>query len=762
MIVKADDIEANLLRRCLRYSAKYVDEVCLTITGENEECEKVAKEFDAKVSHFTWVNDFAKARNFNFSQATGDYILWLDCDDVLRGGERLREVVEKMAKEHVDAGVMNYLYAFNEKRECIVNHLKTRIVKNYGCVEWVGELHEDFDAKRELKSYFIEDIEVLHLTNDERSQESAKRNTEIAKTFKKKHPDDPRGLYLVANALMGEQKYKESIPFWLEFVEKSGSEEEKYLAYLFLCDIHKEDFEKAEEFALKALALRPSYPNAYFKLGELAYNKRKLDIARNFIEIGTQLPVPEKEIIVFNPREYDYYPLMMLLNIAFDKGEFVKVGVLLDKLNEMFPNDENIKRKKSLYDFHVGELKDVDEVLKKAENLSGEELKTYIDGLSEKMRMHPKVCVLYNENFRKDASSGKDLVYYCGFTTKAWSPKQTAVGGSEEAVINLTREFAKLGWNVTVYNNCGKDAGTYDGVEYKPFWMFNVRDKQDVTIYWRHPRFVDYHEHGKAFVDMHDVIPAGEFTKERLAKIEKVFLKSNAHRVLFPNVPDEKVVLVPNGINVSMFEKKGKKNPYLILNTSSPDRHLDATLDIFEELIKRQPEKPWKLAWYYGWGVYDDVHANNNGMMDWKKKQVERFEKLVKEGRAEGGYMLKQEEIAKKYLEAGVFLYPTQFYEIDCISARKARAAKCFAVTSDFAALEETNTGGLLVHTDGKKWGKESTFGDTENLSEYIERILSIADTLEVNEKPLNECASDAKRFDWKETANVWDSQLKK
>ena len=748
MIVKADDKEAKLLDRCLSYVEKYVDEVCLTITGDNKECERVAKKYNAKVSHFDWVNDFSKARNFNFSQAAGDYILWLDADDCLRGAENLKEVVQKMKDGHVDAGVMNYLYAFNEKKECVVTHLKTRIVRNDGCVKWVGELHEDFEASRELKSYFIEDIEVLHLTDEKRSQQSAERNTVIAKKYLDDHKDDPRGLYLVANALMGEGKYKESIPFWLEFVEKSQSDEEKYLAYLFLADLHKETPD-CEGFALKALALRPSYPNAYFKLGEYAYARRKLDVARNFIEIGTQLPVPDKEIIVFNPREYDYVPLMTLMNIAFDKGEFTKVGMILDKLNKAFPNDENIERKKALYDFHIGELAEVDKVIAEAEKLKGEDLRKFIDGLSEKMRMHPKVCVLYNLNFIKETSTGKDLVYYCGYTSKAWSPKQTSVGGSEEAVINLSREFSKLGWNVTVYNNCGKDAGEYDGVKYLPFWMYNSRDKQDVTIYWRHPRFVDYHEYGKAFVDMHDVLPSGEFTKERLSKIEKVFVKSKSHRILFPNIPDEKTQIVPNGVDLRMFDVEVKRNPYLVLNTSSPDRHLESTLNVFEELIKKS-DKPWKLAWWYGWGVYDEVHRDNKEMMDWKRTQMARFDKLVKEGRAEGGTMLPHSEIAKKYLEAGVFLYPTSFMEIHCISALKAQAAGCRVITSDFAALNETVQFGTKIHTDGRKWGTENTFGDG-NTETYVDAILSndnLFDTEDVEEW--------SKQFSWDNIAKRW------
>lgn len=754
MIVKADDNEAKLLNRCLRYVSKYVDEICLTITGENKSCENIAKKYKAKVSHFEWVKDFATARNFNFSQATGDYILWLDCDDVLKGAEHLKETVETMMKEHVDAGVMHYLYDFNEQRECTVKHLKTRIVKNDGCVKWVGEVHEDFDASRELKSYFIEDIQVLHLTEEKRSRESAQRNTEIAFSIMEKKPKDPRSLYLIANALMGEGKYKESIPYWLKFVDQSQSDEEKYLAYLFLADLNNDDYELAQFYALKALNIRPSYPNAYFKLGQFAMKQRKLDNARNFIEIGLQLPVPELEIIVFNPREYDYHPLNMLLDIAFEKGEFVKVGYILDNLLKLYPGDESVKNKKAIYDFQVGELKEVDTIIENAEKLTGDDLRAYINGLTNKLRMHPKICTLYNENFIKIESSGKDLVYYCGYTTKSWSPKQTSVGGSEEAVINLTRELAKLGWNVTVYNNCGKDSGTYDSVTYKPFWSYNVRDKQDVTIYWRHPRFVDYHEHGKAFVDMHDVLPSGEFTKERLAKIEKVFVKSNAHRILFPTIPDEKIMVVPNGINLEMFEGNMKRNPYLILNTSSADRHLDSTLDIFEELIKRQPEKPWKLAWYYGWGVYNDVHENNPEMLAWKDKQTARFDDLKAQGRAEGGEMISHTEVAQKYLESGVFLYPTEFYEIDCISARKAQIAGCKVVCSNFAALKETVQFGLKIHTEGEKWGKEATFGDT-NTDAYVEAILSQDDFYEKEE-----VKEWSKQFSWDALAKKWNSEI--
>src|SRR6266404_1156354 len=87
LIVKGSNEEAEALDKCLSLNDFYVDGVFITITQPNEAVEKICKKWGAIVSHFEWCNNFAKARNFNFSQVTNDYthILWLDADDGLRG-----------------------------------------------------------------------------------------------------------------------------------------------------------------------------------------------------------------------------------------------------------------------------------------------------------------------------------------------------------------------------------------------------------------------------------------------------------------------------------------------------------------------------------------------------------------------------------------------------------------------------------------------------------------------------------------------------
>ncbi len=751
--------EHELLARCLKYVASYVDEICITQAGEkpSKEMSAVIKAYGGKESFFKWTKNFAEARNFNFEQATGDYIFWCDTDDIVKHAFQLRNLVKMMDEKKVECVAMNYLYDFNENKECTVKHVKTRIVQR-GCVKWVGAVHEDFEKLREISTFFTKDMEVMHIKDKERSDNSAKRNLEIAKNEMEMHPDDPRSLWLSANGYWGVGDIPKAIEMFELFVKESSSDDEKYIAYLTLSSL-----KKTEDDALKALSLKPTLPNAYFRMAEVKFDQGKYLNCISFLELGLQLPIPETEIVVYNPRDYDYNPLMLMMKAYWKIGRTKKSVEIINEMAEMFPDDKEVQTKKKLLAGELGEVLKVEKYLEKARKIKDKiYLKKYLDGLPDKVQQHPELCIFRNENFVKEESSGKDLVYYCGFTEKVWDPNvamEKGVGGSEEAVINLSKELAKKGWNVTVYNNCGH-GGVFDGVTYKPFWSYNYRDKQDVTIFWRHPKPVDYVGDwaGKIFVDLHDVVPQGEFTEERLKKITKIMVKTKAHRVLFPNVLDEKFSIIPNGIDPSLFEKKVEKNPYLILNTSSADRHLDATLDVFEELIERQPEKPWKLAWYYGWGVYDSVHEGNKEMMEWKKKQMERFEKLVKEGRAEGGTMLGHKEIAEKYLEAGIFLYPTQFYEIFCISAVKARLAKCLIIASDFAALKETITGGARIHTSGNRWGAENTFGDDENIEAYVNAIADSAKV--INDENMYDSEVAKNEYHWLNVSNQWNENI--
>jgi glycosyltransferase involved in cell wall biosynthesis len=80
MIVKNED---QNLGRCLQSAQAWVDEMIVVDTGSNDETVAIAESFGAKVSHFQWCDDFAAARNYSLTLATGAWILVLDADEEL-------------------------------------------------------------------------------------------------------------------------------------------------------------------------------------------------------------------------------------------------------------------------------------------------------------------------------------------------------------------------------------------------------------------------------------------------------------------------------------------------------------------------------------------------------------------------------------------------------------------------------------------------------------------------------------------------------
>ena len=60
-----------------------MDEIIVVDTGSSDRTKEIALSCGAKVLDFPWIEDFAAARNFSFQQATMEYQMWLDADDVI-------------------------------------------------------------------------------------------------------------------------------------------------------------------------------------------------------------------------------------------------------------------------------------------------------------------------------------------------------------------------------------------------------------------------------------------------------------------------------------------------------------------------------------------------------------------------------------------------------------------------------------------------------------------------------------------------------
>jgi tetratricopeptide (TPR) repeat protein len=80
MIIKDEE---KYLARCLASVKPIVDEMIVVDTGSTDRSKDIATAFGAQVFDYEWRDDFAAARNYSISKASGEWILILDGDEVI-------------------------------------------------------------------------------------------------------------------------------------------------------------------------------------------------------------------------------------------------------------------------------------------------------------------------------------------------------------------------------------------------------------------------------------------------------------------------------------------------------------------------------------------------------------------------------------------------------------------------------------------------------------------------------------------------------
>jgi tetratricopeptide (TPR) repeat protein len=154
MIVK--DEEA-MLGRCLEAVRGAVDEIVVVDTGSGDATVQIAESFGARVLHHAWNGDFSAARNASFAAATGDWVMYLDADEVLVADDvqRLRALTGRTWREAF------YLVETNHTGDLedgtAITHDALRMFRNRPEYRFEGRIHEQI--AHSLPTYLPERLE---------------------------------------------------------------------------------------------------------------------------------------------------------------------------------------------------------------------------------------------------------------------------------------------------------------------------------------------------------------------------------------------------------------------------------------------------------------------------------------------------------------------------------------------------------------------------------------------------------------------------
>jgi len=154
MIVK--DEEA-MLGRCLAAARDAVDEIIIVDTGSSDRTVEIAESFGARVLHHEWTGDFAAARNVSFAAATGDWVMYLDADEVLVDGDAaaLKALTGRTWREAFYLVEVNHTGDLEDGTA--VTHDALRVFRNRPHYRFEGRVHEQI--AHHLPGYLPERIE---------------------------------------------------------------------------------------------------------------------------------------------------------------------------------------------------------------------------------------------------------------------------------------------------------------------------------------------------------------------------------------------------------------------------------------------------------------------------------------------------------------------------------------------------------------------------------------------------------------------------
>lgn len=776
-IVKGTDDEAEHLDRCLKNVHKHVDGIFLNInhrpgTVASQKVLDVAQRYTNNVILTEWNDHFAEARNANLAQVPKDYewVLWLDTDDTISKPEKIKKVAE--ISEKYDSIFVDYEYDRDKDGNVTTVHLVARMFKNNGSHQWKGRIHETLIETRGVLQGATKDFKVVHHAEDDRANRSHQRNVDLLqKQLEEEAKDpDPRTFYYLARAYYDMGFYKDAEPIYLDYLKLSGWDQERAIAFekLGLIALERGDTTLAKQHLMSAIGEDPDNPDPRIEMGSLEIQLKQFHKARRHLEDVVKMEV-DLTTLERNPLNYTFRTYILLAEVYLNLGGkwLEKAAKYAKKARAYRKTDKDVAEYTEMIEKVAADRKELQKIVEKYKKLkdSGKKKKAQalLDSLPEHLADNPVIAALRNAG-RPFKWPQKSVVIMTGDTAlDAWGPwsLKEGIGGSEEAIIRLSRQLSRLGYKVVVYGKPGPNTGLDEsGVMWRNYWECNLyEDEFDIFVAWRAPFIFERPiKARKSYLWLHDVMEPGEFTENRIKNFTKCIVLSKYHRGLFPMIPDEKILLSGNGIDPEEFEAldgKVERDPHRLIYTSSHVRGLAYAYEIWPEVKKAVPEAT--LDVYYGRQSYDAVHKGNPERMKWMDDMIAKAKAL--DGVTDHG-KIGQDQITEEIFKSGIWIYPCPFPEIYCITAIKMQAGGAVPVSSNFAALDETVQFGVKLPMQEVKEGTPVGEGDGEFLEEFKNELIDMLKNPEKQEAIRKEMMAWARTQSWEAIARQWNDDF--
>ena len=301
--------EEQWIHQCISSVASVVSEIILVDTGSTDRTVEIAQGLGAKIFHQPWNDDFSPPRNFSIEQATSDWILVLDADEVIAQKDlaelqsltldstKCYEFVQRHYSN--DVRISAYTPVNGEYPEWENGHggyfesALCRLFPNRAEIHYIGRVHELVEHRiRNIGKHQIlrTRIPLHHYGHTESVKKQKQKGSLYTPLGTAKLDDNPKdwkawfelGVEHNNNALL-----EESVNAFLKAIELNPSYEPTWvnIGYV-LCELGR--FADAETSLKSALTLDKNSHEAYCNLGVVYLRSNQLELAERCFRLAIQ------------------------------------------------------------------------------------------------------------------------------------------------------------------------------------------------------------------------------------------------------------------------------------------------------------------------------------------------------------------------------------------------------------------------------------------------------------------------------------------
>jgi len=632
----------------------------------SEEARQIAK-CPIYLTHFTWIKDFAAARNFNFKDVKTDYVMWMDLDDRLSSKTefiRWRDNVMQLA----DFWMNPYNYALDPEGKPVCVFIRERVIKTSKKFTWQFKIHEGMIADEPVQAQMVNNWTVDHHRTPKDYEKDFTRNVSMLEEMAKQEELPVRLKFYYGKELFDKGRHQEAYT-WLDQVVDAPKLEhhDRVLCFEYLIRSCLHRFHQEQEYkpiaaqdqtllakglalALQGATLEPNRAEFWCLAGDVLIKMNRFQDALPMYSAATKCSKNNTKGFLFvSHAAYEHVPRDQMARLQFQMGDLDGAIATAKESFEKFHHEETGKM--------LTEMLNTKEKIKKFEGFNKVQTDEVVFS-----------CIPNSHPYPFD-----EQVY-----------KEKGIGGSETALVEVAKYLKTMLPNrrIIVFNTRDHAKTCESGVEYLPASQMHEyfgKYEPEVHFAWRHNVKLT---NARTYLWCHDLFTPGAEAHQNYIKHICLSEFHKEYVQVIQGIPADKIHVSRNGVNAWRF-KTTKKNPNKIVFPSSPDRGLEFAISIVEK-ARRITGQPLELHVYYGIEHLEKYGPQMAALAERLRGLFAKYDWVKYHGNVD------QQTLANEMCEAVVWLYPANFIETYCITALEAMYAHCFPLAREIGALRDT------------------------------------------------------------------------